>query len=157
MVNSHRSMVDGCKGKDPRIVVVKDFRDLKVWQTGRVLRRRLYVLSRCLPSSERFNLFQQIRRAAVSMTANIAEGYGRYHYKENIQCCRISRGSAYELLDHLVTCQDEGYLPNEEFESFEANLMTFMRLINGYIRSIGNVGNGGRGHGSKIKGEEADH
>ena len=124
------------------MTLVNSFQDLEVWQVGRALRRRFYELSRRLPESERFNLFQQIRRAGVSLTANLAEGYGRYHFKENIQHCRVSRGSAYELLDHLVTCQDEGYIPSEEFESFQEDLMTFMRLINGYIRSIGKTGNG---------------
>ena len=124
------------------MTLVNSFQDLEVWQVGRALRRRFYELSRRLPESERFNLFQQIRRAGVSLTANLAEGYGRYHFKENIQHCRVSRGSAYELLDHPVTCQDEGYIPSEEFESFQEDLMTFMRLINGYIRSIGKTGNG---------------
>lgn len=158
MVNSHRSMVNGNMGKKPRIVAVKDFRDLDVWKAGRALRQRFYGLSWSLPDSERFNLIQQIRRAAVSLTANLAEGYGRYHFKENIQHCRVSRGSAYELLDHLVTCQDEGYIPSEEFESFQADLMTFMRLINGYIRSIGKAGNGQESSvkGQRGNGEEAD-
>jgi len=124
------------------MTLVNSFQDLEVWQVGRALRRRFYELSRRLPESERFNLFQQIRRAGVSLTPKLAEGYGRYHFKENIQHCRVSRGSAYELLDHLVTCQDEGYIPSEEFESFQEDLMTFMRLINGYIRSIGKTGNG---------------
>ena len=79
------------------------------------------------------------------MTANIAEGYGRFHLKENIQFCRIARGSAYELIDHLISCQDERYLAKEEVEILHRELLTFVRLLNGYIRSIGKPGHGNEG------------
>lgn len=113
------------------------FQDLEVWKTGRAIRRQFYRVAQRLPNHERYNLASQIRRAAVSLTANIAEGYGRFHFKENIQCCRISRGSAYELIDHLIACQDETYLTAEETDSLHEELLTFLRLLNGYIRSIG--------------------
>ena len=100
---------------------------------------RLYNVVTRLPESERYNLSAQIRRAAVSLTANIAEGYGRFHFKENIQYCRIARGSAYELIDHLITCQDERYLAKDEVEALHGELLTFVRLLNGYIRSIGTL------------------
>ena len=98
---------------------------------------RLYIVATRLPDSERYNLAAQIRRAAISLTANVAEGYGRFHFKENIQYCRIARGSAYESIDHLITCQDERYLAKDEVESLHRELLTFVRLLNGYIRSIG--------------------
>ena len=116
---------------------ITSFQDLDVWRTGRDLRKRLYLIAHRLPDLERYNLASQIRRAAVSLTANIAEGYGRFHFKENVQYCRISRGSAYELVDHLITCQDESYLTTDEVESLHKELFTFIRLLNGYIRSIG--------------------
>ncbi|MEW6245565.1 MAG: four helix bundle protein [Nitrospirota bacterium] len=94
----------------PRGNRVKTFQDLEVWQVGRRIRSQLYGVANRLPDCERYNLSAQIRRAAVSLTSNIAEGYGRYHFKENVKCCRISRGSAYELIDHLIACQDERYL-----------------------------------------------
>jgi four helix bundle protein len=120
-----------------RAGTVRTFQDLEVWQVGRDVRGRLYVLVSRLPDSERYNLSAQIRRAAVSLTANIAEGYGRFHFKENIQYCRIARGSAYELMDHLITCQDERYIAKDEVEALHGELLTFVRLLNGYIRSIG--------------------
>ena len=98
---------------------------------------RLYIVATRLPDSGRYNLAAQIRRAAISWTANVAEGYGRFHFKENIQYCRIARGSAYELIDHLITCQDERYLAKDEVEALHRELLTFVRLLNGYIRSIG--------------------
>ncbi|MBI5775990.1 MAG: four helix bundle protein [Nitrospirae bacterium] len=117
--------------------VVNSFEDLEVWQVGRMLRKKLYALARRLPEHERYNLAAQIRSAAVSLTANVAEGYGRFHFKENVQFCRIARGSANELQDHLITCNDEGYLQKNEFQELRHELLTFLRLINGYIRSIG--------------------
>ena len=124
-------------GGKTRAGTVRTFQDLEVWQVGREVRVRLYITANRLPDSERYNLAAQIRRAAVSLTANVAEGYGRFHFKENIQYCRIARSSAYELIDHLITCQDERYLAKEEVEALHCELLTFVRLLNGYIRSIG--------------------
>jgi four helix bundle protein len=67
----------------------------------------------CLPKEEKFNLDIQIRKASVSSTSNTAEGYGRYHYQEGIQFYRISRGSLFELKDHLISCYDIGYIADE--------------------------------------------
>jgi len=124
-----------------RAGTVRTFQDLEVWQVGREVRMRLYIVANRFPDSERYNLAAQIRRAAVSLTANVAEGYGRFHFKENVQFCRIARGSAYELIDHLIACQDESYLKKRDAESIHQELLTFLRLLNGYIRSIGQAGN----------------
>jgi four helix bundle protein len=116
---------------------IRSFEDLEVWRMGRNLRTRLYALTREIPTTEAYNLAPQIRRAAVSITANIAEGDGRYHYKENVQCCRISRGSAYELFDHLMTCKDQKYLGDGDFTLLREGLLSFIRMLNAYIKSIG--------------------
>lgn len=84
---------------------IKSFEDLDVWKVGRQVRIELYALTLRFPKHEQYCLGQQVRTAAISLTANIAEGYGRFHYKENIQFCRIARGSAYELLDHIIACK----------------------------------------------------
>ena len=114
---------------------VRDFKDLEVWRTGRELRHELYRLAKALPDIEKFGLASQIRRAAISVTANIAEGYGRFGYQENAQMCRQARGSLYELRDHLTTCVDEGYLGPAEGERLDALIQTVTRLVNGYLRS----------------------
>jgi len=114
---------------------VRDFKDLEVWRTGRELRRELYRMAKALPDIEKFGLASQIRRAAVSVTANIAEGFGRFGYQENAQMCRQARGSLYELRDHLTTCVDEGYLGPVEGERLDALIQTVTRLVNGYLRS----------------------
>ena len=72
---------------------IKDFMDLDVWKVAREFRTELYKVARTLPDVEKFALGAQIRRAATSVTANIAEGYGRFGYQENVQFCRQARGS----------------------------------------------------------------
>ncbi len=66
-----------------------------------------------LPYHEKDNLIIQIKKASVSSTANIAEGYGRFHYQEGIQFYRIARASIYELKDHILTCVDVGYINDD--------------------------------------------
>ncbi len=114
---------------------IKDFKDLKVWQKARDLRRETYKLAKGLPGFEKFGLGGQIRRAATSVTANIAEGFGRFGYQENAQMCRQARGSVYELRDHLTTCVDEGYIPLEEGQRLDSLAQNVARLLNGYLRS----------------------
>lgn len=114
---------------------IRDFKDLEVWRTARDLRHALYALARSLPDFEKFGLASQIRRAATSVTANIAEGFGRFSYQENAQSCRQARGSLYELRDHLTTCVEEGYLNSVEGTRLDALAQSVARLLNGYLRS----------------------
>ena len=114
----------------------KRFEDLTVWQLARKLRRSVYQISESWPKREMYGLAAQIRDAAVSITANIAEGYGRYHYGENIQFCRISRGSLNEVLDHLYTALDEGYINQQDFDDLYARGREVERVLNGYINYL---------------------
>src|SRR5438552_18355616 len=82
----------------------RTFENLEVYQVAREFRKKMYGVTRRLPSFERLGLAGQIRRAAVSLTNNIAEGHGRFHYLDQIKCCLISRGSLEELLDDLNVC-----------------------------------------------------
>jgi len=91
-----------------------------------------------LPVEEKYNLESQIRRASVSITANIAEGYGRYHYQEGIQFYRISRGSLFELKDHLISCFDFGYINKDLLEEGKELIETAKISLNGYINYIRN-------------------
>src|SRR5205809_6929930 len=93
------------------------FEDLEVYQVAREFRKAMYQVSRQLPDFEKFELASQIRRAAVSLTNNIAEGHGRYHYPDQIRFLLQSRGSLEELLDDLNVCQDENYFSAGEIES----------------------------------------
>ncbi|MBZ5514233.1 MAG: four helix bundle protein [Acidobacteriia bacterium] len=114
---------------------IRDFKDLQVWKAARDLRREFYKLANALPDIERFGLAAQIRRAATSVTANIAEGFGRFGYQENAQMCRQARGSLYELRDHLTTCVDELYISPAEGKRLDALAQNAARLLNGYLRS----------------------
>src|SRR6266705_1813633 len=93
---------------------IKTFEDLECWKQCRAL--RLFIAKELVPSlpkNERYRLGDQILRAARSTTANIAEGYGRFHYLDNAKFCSNARGSCFEVLDHLITGLDERLLPAE--------------------------------------------
>jgi four helix bundle protein len=96
----------------------------------------MYAAARKLPDFEKYELVRQIRRAAVSLTNNIAEGHGRYHYLDEIKFQLQSRGSLAELLDVLNVCQDEDYLPTAEIVELKERAKEMQRLINGYIRFL---------------------
>ncbi len=86
-----------------------------------------------LPVEEKYNLNSQMRRAAASIPANIAEGYGRFYYQSNIQFCYNARGSLEELISHLVLSHDFGYINNTVFEKAIAQGNNLDLLLNGYI------------------------
>lgn len=109
------------------------FEDLEIWKKGRVLRNEVRVLCKTFPNEERFKLIDQMIRASRSVTANIAEGSGRFHYQEYIQYCRVARGSATEMLDHFTVALDEGYIEKDVFEKFWSDYKSLQKMINGYI------------------------
>jgi four helix bundle protein len=107
---------------------VRSFEQLYVYKLARDFRISITLLVKKLPSEERFNLSTQMRRAALSVTNNIAEGVGRYHYQENIQFCRQSRGSITELIDDFNACFGEGYIDKQtciEYKQCAYNLIKF--------------------------------
>jgi four helix bundle protein len=93
---------------------VKSFENLEVWQIGRDLVTEVYTLTASLPESEAFGLIAQIKRAALSVPANIAEGFGRYHYMDKARFYLNARGSLYELKSHLLIARDLGYLKRSQ-------------------------------------------
>lgn len=114
---------------------INDFTDLECWQLARKLRHEIFKLTRGFPKSEQFNLVKHLREAAVSVTSNIAEGFGRYHYQENLQFCRIARGSLCEIKDDLIAALDEGYISFDGFKELLDLQEQTARSLNGYIRS----------------------
>jgi four helix bundle protein len=125
---------------------IKDFRDLETWKFARRLRLEIYRVCRNLPKDETHALASQMKRAAVSVTANIAEGYGRYSFQE----IRQSRAFAYELRDHCTTVLDVGYLNKEVYEELDGLAMSVIKRLNGYINATQ-----GRKADSKSKGSVA--
>lgn len=117
---------------------VKSFTDLEIWKKGREIRNEIFNLCKTLPKEEKYTLADQMKRSAISITANIAEGYGRYHFKENIQFLRMARGSLYELLDHLITCKDQNLVNNEQFGKLEELIFSDIKMINQFIKYLNN-------------------
>ncbi len=116
---------------------IKTFEDLECWKACRAL--RLFVAKTdvpIFPTEERFGLSSQILRAVRSTTANIAEGYGRFHYLDNAKFCSNSRGSAWEALDHLITANDEGMIPDEMLAEGRTLVNEAVKLLNGYMNYL---------------------
>ena len=89
-----------------------------------------------LPKEERYRLGDQILRAARSATANIAEGYGRFHFLDNAKFCSNARGSCWEVLDHLITARDEELLEGALLDKGRDQVAHAIRLLNGYMNYL---------------------
>ena len=94
----------------------KDYRDLDVWQVARQLVRQTYGAARTFPATERFGLTSQVRRAAISIPSNVAEGWGRHYTAEFVQFLRKASGSRAELETQLILAGDLGYLQEPELQ-----------------------------------------
>jgi four helix bundle protein len=93
--------------------------DFELYRRARAFRKEVYKIIRALPTEEKYCLGSQMRRAAVSVSNNIAEGHGRWYYQENIRFCRTSRGSVEELIDDLNVCLDENYVDPARIETLK--------------------------------------
>jgi four helix bundle protein len=107
--------------------------DFELYQIAREFRKRIYGLIKQLPTEERYCLAPQMRRAALSITNNIAEGHGRWYYQDNTRFCLISRGSIDETLDDLNVCLDENYTISTSVEALKAQAYELIKRINSYI------------------------
>ena len=96
---------------------INDYRDLEVWQLGRVLTKKLYQLTAKFPDEEKFGLISQLRRAAVSIPSNIAEGWGRHYTAEFIQFLRKANGSRTEVETQLILSADLEFATQPEVDS----------------------------------------
>ena len=114
----------------------RTFEDLEVYKKARQFRKSMYGVTRKLPDFEKYELSSQIRRASVSLTNNIAEGHGRYHYLEQLKFLFQARGSLQELIDDLNVCEDEQYLPKSEVFDLKNQAKEVQRLISGYARYL---------------------
>lgn len=113
-----------------------DFRDLEVWQVCKMIRAEIWNLCKTLPKEEKYRLSDQMIRSSRSSTDCIAEGYGRYHYQENIQFCRQSRGSLFELINQLDTALECEYIDTNYFNNMIEKIKSAIRLLNGYINYL---------------------
>jgi four helix bundle protein len=110
------------------------FTDAEVWKQGHNLILQIYKFTRNFPKEELFGLTSQIRRAALSITANIAEGMGRKSYKDRVRFFYTSRGSLFEVENFCFVMRDLGYMRDEEFSKLYLRIEETRKMLNGLIR-----------------------
>jgi len=116
---------------------VEGLKRLKIWVRSKDFAIKIYrrVLP-LLPAEEKWNLNQQLRRSSLSISANIAEGYGRFYYQENVRFCYVARGSLEETLSHLTFALEMNYISSELYSEFETEGEEIDKMLNGYIRFL---------------------
>jgi four helix bundle protein len=117
---------------------IKSFQDLNIWKEAHSLTLEIYKITNGFPKTEMFGLISQIRRAAVSVAANIAEGMGRNTTKELLSFTYNSRGSLSEVIYHLILSRDLGYLKKENFEVLYKRYNGLAKGINVFISKLKN-------------------
>lgn len=115
---------------------IRNFQDLETWREGHRLVLEIYKITRRFPREELFGLTSQLRRCSVSITSNIAEGFGRQSGKEKIQFYFLAHGSVYELQNQITVARDVGYISGNEYESLFSLSIKVHKLVNGLIKSI---------------------
>jgi len=115
---------------------MKDYKELEVWQKAVILATSLYDVTRGFPDTEKFGLTTQVRRAAVSIPANIAEGWGRGSTKEYVQFLHVARGSLLELETHLIIAHKLGYLTREQSEVAQPQIKSIGMMLNRLIAAL---------------------
>lgn len=113
---------------------MRNFRELEVWKDARVLVKKIYTITKCLPESEKYGLVSQMNRCAVSIPANIAEGCSKYSQKDFVRFLQISLGSAFELETHLILCQDLNLIPSEKTSTIIKNIQRLQKKIASLIK-----------------------
>ncbi len=115
---------------------MKTYRDLMVWQKAMVLVTEIYKVTKSFPRREDYGLTSQLRRCAVSIPSNIAEGYGRNSRNEYIRFLQIASGSLYELQTQLEIAANLGYLKKDEFELLYESTREVERMLSVLIRRL---------------------
>jgi four helix bundle protein len=118
--------------------MLKNYKELQVWQKSYQLCLVIYKLTNTFPKEERFGITSQIRRAAVSVPSNIAEGYGRKTTREYIQALYIAYGSVCELETQILLSSDLGYIKIEDLTPLQENMGDIERMLKGLIKSLEN-------------------
>lgn len=114
---------------------IKSFTDLVVWEKGHELVLDVYKITKNFPKEEIFGITNQIRRCAVSITSNIAEGFSRQSYKDKAQFYSIALGSLTELQNQLLISKDVNYISPETFKEIADKSVIVHKLLNGLIKS----------------------
>jgi len=113
------------------------FYDLPVYKSCRTFKKNIsQLVKNCFPKSEDYHLKAQVIDSSRSVTANIAEGFGRFHFQENIQFCRQARGSLTETVDHMITAFDDEYISSEQLKILNDEYKICLKELNGYIKYL---------------------
>jgi len=115
---------------------MRNFKELVVWQKSKQFAVQIYKATAAFPRLEQFGLTSQIRRSAVSVPANIAEGWGRGSTREYIQFLFVARGSLMELETHLTICHDLGYLKEEQVKKMQQEIEGIGQMLNRLIQAL---------------------
>jgi four helix bundle protein len=132
----------------------RGFEDLECYSLALQVVKQAYGLAKRLPDIEKYNLASQIRRSAASVTLNIAEGYGRYHYLDSLRFYYIARGSLTETLSAFITCEAVGYLASTELTPLRNLVHSALRSLNGFIRHVHKEQQGHQEYGSQLLRED---
>jgi len=114
------------------------YKELKVWQKARKIVKDVYKVSQNFPNEEKFGLTAQIRRCAVSIPSNIAEGSGRGSNKDFANFINISISSAFELETQLILALDLNFIKEEEFESLSEDIQEIQKMLTGFNKNLCN-------------------
>ncbi len=117
---------------------MRNYKDLRVWEEAHRLTLDVYRATQSFPRDERFGLTSQMRRASVSIPANLAEGCGRRSDGELARFVQIAMGSGAELSYHLLLARDLGFVKNEEYAELDANLGRLMRMLSALSAKVRN-------------------
>ncbi|OHB10646.1 MAG: hypothetical protein A3H52_01330 [Candidatus Zambryskibacteria bacterium RIFCSPLOWO2_02_FULL_39_26] len=115
---------------------IKDFTDLDTWKIAHDLVLSIYKTSKKFPDSEKFGLVSQIQRASVSITSNIAEGFGRQSYREKVQFYYLAHGSLIEVKNQLILAKDLEYINNDYFIKILEKITLSQKLLQGLIKTL---------------------
>lgn len=117
---------------------ITNFYDLDAWKRGHLLVLEIYKITNEFPKEEQYGIVSQLRRATSSITANIAEGFARYHYKDKVRFYYNSRGSVAEVQNFLILAKDLGYINKDKCSDSGKKANEVGKLINGLIRATEN-------------------
>ncbi len=116
-------------------VSIKSFTDLDTWKQGHILVLRVYELTRLFPKEEQFGLTNQLRRAVVSVTSNIAEGFSRLSYNDKAHFYTMAHGSLTEAQNQLIVARDVKYITSDRFDQIAQQSVVVHKLLTGLIKS----------------------
>lgn len=136
----------------------RGFEDLECYQLALEVMAKVHAFSKTLPPDEKFDLYVQIRRSSKSVTGNIAEGYGRYHYLDSLHYYSIARGELNETLSHWINAKVLSYIEQPQFEELYQLIRQTEQALNGFMAYIRRQRAGSQEYGDKkIHEEQAEY